>query len=195
MESILETLSQSIGIVGYIILFFCSLGGGFVAIVAASVLSSGVIESIDSLNIYVCIIIASIANFTGSSLLFYMARYKKKEVMKYFNAHRRKIALSHIWIKKYSYFVIFINKYFYGIKTIIPLVIGFSKFDGKKFLIYNLLASFAWGAIIGGISYAMGDIIKNIYTKYSNPYIFPIIGGIIVVVIFIVAKKTAKKHR
>ncbi|WP_258865580.1 DedA family protein [Helicobacter sp. MIT 99-5507] len=193
MESILETLSQSIGIWGYAVLFFYSFGGGLVALIAASILSSGVIESINSLNIYVCIFIASIANFIGSSLLFYMARYQKKEVMKYFSAHRRKIALSHIWIKKYSYLIIFIHKYLYGIKTIIPLVIGFSKFDSKKFLIYNFFASFVWGILIGGFSYAMGDIIRNLYDKYSNPYIFPIVGIIIIVLFFILANKITKK--
>ncbi|RDU57623.1 DedA family protein [Helicobacter sp. MIT 99-5507] len=189
----LETLSQSIGIWGYAVLFFYSFGGGLVALIAASILSSGVIESINSLNIYVCIFIASIANFIGSSLLFYMARYQKKEVMKYFSAHRRKIALSHIWIKKYSYLIIFIHKYLYGIKTIIPLVIGFSKFDSKKFLIYNFFASFVWGILIGGFSYAMGDIIRNLYDKYSNPYIFPIVGIIIIVLFFILANKITKK--
>lgn len=193
MESILETLGQSIGIWGYAVLFFYSFGGGFVALIAAGILSSGVIESINSLNIYICIIIASIANFVGSSLLFYMARYQKKEVMKYFIAHRRKIALSYIWIKKYSYLIIFIHKYLYGIKTIIPLVIGFSKFDSKKFLIYNFFASFLWGVIVGGLSYIMSDIIRNIYNKYSNPYIFPIIGIAIIVLLFIFANKIAKK--
>ncbi len=193
MESILDTLSQSIGLWGYIVLFFYSFGGGFIALVAAGILSSGVIESINSLNIYICILIASIANFIGSSLLFFMARYQKKEVIKYFRSHRRKIALSHIWIKKYSYFIIFIHKYLYGIKTIVPLVIGFSKFKHNKFLLYNFISSFIWGIVIGGFSYAMGDFIRTTYDKYANPYIFPIIAIVIIGILTIFLNKITKK--
>lgn len=193
MESILETLSQSIGIWGYVVLFFYSFGGGLVALVAAGILSSGVIENINSLNIYICIFIASVANFIGSSLLFFMSRYQKKEVMKYFRSHRRKIALSHIWIKKYSYLIVFIHKYLYGIKTIIPLVIGFSKFDRNKFLIYNFTASFIWGAIVGGVSYIMGDFIRKIYNQYANPYILPVITITMVILIILFVNKITKK--
>ncbi|RAX51635.1 hypothetical protein CCY99_08715 [Helicobacter sp. 16-1353] len=193
MESILQSLSQSIGIWGYIVLFFYSLGGGFVAILAAGILSSGVVESITTLNIYLCIFVASIANFIGSSGLFYLSRFQKAEVIKFFKNHRRKIALSHIWIKKYDYWIIFIQKYLYGIKTIIPIVIGFSKYSLKKFLIYNFIASFIWGSVVGGISYMMGDIIERIYTKYSNPYIFPVVGIGILILFFFLANMITKK--
>lgn len=193
METILESLSQSIGIWGYIVLFFYSLGGGFVAILAAGILSSGVVESINTLNIYICIFVASMANFIGSSGLFYLSRFQKSEVMKFFKNHRRKIALSHIWIKKYGYWIIFIQKYLYGIKTIVPIVIGFSKYNLKKFIMYNFIASFIWGGVIGGISYMMGDIIERIYNKYSNPYIFPIVGIGILVLFFVLANIITKK--
>lgn len=198
MESILESLSQSIGIWGYVVLFFYSLGGGFVAILAAGILSSGVIISINPLNIFVCIFIAGIANFIGSSGLFYLARFQKVEVMKFFRNHKRKIALSYIWIKKYDFWIIFIQKYLYGIKTIIPIVIGFSKYNIKKFLIYNLLASLLWAMVVGGISYMMGDFIKNLYEKYSNPFIFPIFMlcflGFLFVLLKIFAKKKPKER-
>lgn len=193
MESILESLSQSIGIWGYIVLFFYSLGGGYVAILAAGILSSGVIESLSSLNIYLCIFVASIANFIGSSGLFYLSRFQKSEVMKYFKKHRRQIALSHIWIKKYDYWIIFIQKYLYGVKTIIPIVVGFSKYPIKIFLFYNFIASFVWGISLGFISYIMGDVLKKIYDEYANIYIFPIVGIGILVLFFILTKIFTKK--
>lgn len=192
MDSILQSLGESIGIWGYVILFFYSLGGGFVALLAAGILSS--VES-SSLNIIACILVAGIANLLGSSGLFYLSRYQKAEVMRFLKNHRRKIALSHIWIKKFDYFIIFIHKYLYGIKTIIPMVIGFSKYSDKKFIIYNFFASFLWAVIIGVLSYAMGDALRYAYEKYSNPYIFPAIGIFIIIALVILANKITKNVR
>lgn len=192
MESILQTLSQSMGIIGYVILFFYSLGGGFVALLAAGILAS--VES-SSLNIFFCVLIAGMANFIGSSGLFYLSFYQKNEVMKFFKNHRRKIALSHIWIKKFGVWIIFIHKYLYGIKTIVPLVVGFSKYSSKKFITYNFFASFLWAILIGSVSYAMGDVIRRIYERYSNPYIFPIIAVCFIVGIVLLADKITKSAK
>lgn len=187
MDAILQTLSDSIGIWGYVILFFYSLGGGFVALLAAGILSSA-----ESLNIFICILVAGSANFIGSCLLFYLSRYQKNEVMKMFQKHRRKIALAHIWIKKFGVWIIFIHKYLYGIKTIVPIVVGFSKYAGKKFVAYNALASFVWASAIGVIAYIMGDLIRQIYERYSNPYIFPVSALCIILAFVFLANKITK---
>lgn len=190
LESILQTLSQSLGIWGYIILFFYSLGGGFVALLAAGILSS--VES-SSFNIIICVFTAGIANLLGSSGLFYLSRYQKNEVMKFLKNHKRKIALSHIWIKKFGVWIIFIHKYLYGIKTIVPMVIGFSKYSVRKFLAYNAVASMLWAIIIGSASYIMGDVIRRLYQQYSNPYIFPIIGIAVILAIVFIADRITKR--
>ena len=185
-ETIIEIWDTYVEKWGYVILFFYSLGGGFVALLAAGILSS--IES-NSLNIALCIFVAGIANLIGSSALFYLSRYQKSEVMRFLKNHRRKIALSHIWIKKFDYFIIFIHKYLYGIKTIVPMVIGFSKYSGKKFVLYNFFASFLWAIIIGALSYA---VLRRAYDEYSNPYIFPAIGICIIVILVFVANRVTK---
>ena len=199
MDSILQSLGESIGLWGYAILFFYSLGGGFVALLAAGIISSvgvaGLGENANSLNILLCILVAGSANFIGSSALFYLSRYQKSDVMRFLKNHRRKIALSHIWIKKFDFLIIFIHKYLYGIKTIVPMVIGFSKYSGKKFVFYYFFASFLWAGLIGVLSYAMGDVLRRAYEKYSNPYIFPAIGICAIIALIFVANKITKSAR
>ena len=112
--------------------------------------------------------------------------------MRFLKNHRRKIALSHIWIKKFDYFIIFIHKYLYGIKTIIPMVIGFSKYSKKKFILYNFFASFLWAGLIGALSFAMGETLRRAYDEYSNPYIFPAIGIFIIVILVFIANRVTK---
>ena len=118
MQDILTNLSTY----GYIILFLYSLGGGMVAIIGAGLLSFE-----GNMNLTLSIIIAAIANFIGDMILVYMGRYNKSSVMPYFKSHKRKLALAQILFKKYGDKIIFIKKYVYGLKTLVPLAIGLTK--------------------------------------------------------------------
>ena len=78
------------------ILFVYSLGGGMVGILAA-----GVLSSLGKMELHWCIAIAFVANALGSSLLYIMGKYGKKDLMPYFKKHRRKLALAMLKIKQY----------------------------------------------------------------------------------------------
>lgn len=156
---------------GYIVLFLYSLGGGFVALMAA-----GVLAFAGKMDLTTAISVAFVANFIGDTLLFYMARYHKSDMMNYFRNHRRKLALSHILMKKHGTWVIFFQKFVYGIKTLIPLAIGITKYDFKKFTFYNFFASALWAVVVGCVSYLSGSVIMSAYEVIAQrPWIAPII--------------------
>ncbi|MDX9757104.1 MAG: DedA family protein, partial [Sulfurimonas sp.] len=87
----MEDTFSNLATYGYIGLFLYSLGGGFVAIVAA-----GVLSYMGKMDLGLSIFIAFVANAAGSFLLFYMARYQKSMMMEGLRKHRRKLALAHI---------------------------------------------------------------------------------------------------
>ena len=137
---------------GYIALFLYSFGGGFIGLAIASVLSySG------DLNIYVSILIAGISNFIGGQFLFFLARKNKNYAKDMMRKHGRKIALTHLLMRKYGSFVIFIQKYIYGIKTLVPLAMGITKYSAIKFTILNAMAAFLWACVIGYASFIGGE--------------------------------------
>ncbi len=166
MEDILTNLETY----GYIVLFLYSFGGGFIALMGA-----GVLSYTGHMDLEIAILVAFIANFLGDTMLFYMGRYNKKDVMGYLHKHKRKLALSHILMKRHGSWVIFLQKYVYGIKTLIPLAIGLTKYDFKKFTLLNLFASAIWAVVIGIASYMAGEAIKSVYEIIAQkPYIAPI---------------------
>ena len=137
---------------GYIALFLYSFGGGFIGLAIASVLSySG------DLNIYLSILIAGISNFIGGQFLFFLARKNKNYAKDMMRKHGRKIALTHLLMRKYGSFVIFIQKYIYGIKTLVPLAMGITKYSAIKFTILNAMAAFLWACVIGYASFIGGE--------------------------------------
>ncbi len=187
MQDVLNSLSTY----GYIILFIYSLGGGMVALIAAGALSySG------QMDLSMSILVAFVANAIGDSLLFYISRYNKYQMMPYLKKHRRKLALSHILMKKYGDKIIFFQKFVYGIKTLIPIAIGFTKYSAFKFNILNIISAAIWSLAVAIISYKAGETLVNI-SKYisSNPWLAPIILISLLGLLWLYMQLATKKKR
>ena len=156
---------------GYIGLFLYSLGGGFVALLGA-----GVLSFLGKMDLTTSIAIAFTANALGDILLVYLARYQKSMMMEGLKKHRRKLALSHIYMKKYGSWIILIQKFVYGIKTIIPIAIGLTKYDFKKFIVFNIGSSAIWALVVGLGSYYSGSaLVKLAEIIGDKPWIAPVI--------------------
>jgi len=148
---------------GYIILFLYSFGGGFLALVVAGILAfSG------ELNIFVVILVAGAANFVGDQFLFTLARKNKAQAKQMMQKHRRKIAMAHLMMRKYGSWVIFLQKYIYGIKTLIPLAMGLTKYDYKKFMFFNVFATALWAILIGSAAYMLGDLVYTYIDEFKS---------------------------
>ena len=156
---------------GYIGLFLYSLGGGFVALVGA-----GILSFMGKMDLTLSISIAFIANSIGDVMLFYLARYQKSMMMTNLRKHRRKLALAHIMMKKNGSWIILIQKFIYGIKTLIPIAIGLTKYDFKKFAVLNVLSAGVWALAFGLGSFYSGSALVEFVKLISNkPWIAPII--------------------
>lgn len=167
----MEDTFTSLATYGYIGLFLYSLGGGFVALIAA-----GVLSFMGKMDLTLVIAIAFVANALGDTLLFYMARYQKSMMMDGLRKHRRKLALSHIMMKKYGSWIILFQKFVYGIKTLIPIAIGLTKYDFKRFTVLNILSAGVWAISIGLGSYYSGSVLVKVAETISDkPWIAPIV--------------------
>lgn len=167
----MEDTFSSLVTYGYIGLFLYSFGGGFIALLAA-----GVLSYMGKMDLTTSIAIAFTANALGDMLLFYMARYQKTMMMDGLRKHRRKLALSHIMMKKYGSGIILIQKFVYGIKTLIPIAIGLTKYDMKKFAILNVFSAAVWALVVGLGSYYSGEpLMKLAELIGGKPWIAPLL--------------------
>jgi membrane protein DedA with SNARE-associated domain len=99
----------------------------------------------------------------------------------------RKIALAHIMMRKYGSFVVFIQKYIYGIKTLIPLAMGLTKYSSIKFSILNAFATVLWACIVGYLSFTAGEYILSLGDDFKY------VGLAIVLVMFLLLSYVFKK--
>ncbi len=179
---------------GYLAVAFFSFGGSLVVVAAAAVLSY-----MGKMDLYVALSIATLFNFLGDNFLFYLGRYHKEDIKPYFKKHQQKIALSILIMRKYGVLAIFIQKFLYGIKTLIPISMSLSKYDFKKFVFYNIFASIVFVAAIGMGSYYASENIIALFDKFKDrPWIVPIllfsfIGSAFLIMHTILNRRNKKK--
>ncbi len=185
----MEDIINSLATYGYVILFFYSLGGGMVAIIAAGILSYA-----GKMDLATSIFIAFLANAIGDSLLFYMSRYNKSQMMPYLKKHKRKLALSHILMKRYGDKIIFFQKFVYGIKTLIPIAIGLTKYSFTKFNILNIISAAIWALLLGLSSFYAGEALSNFASYFSMyPWLAPLIIGSLLGALWLYFQKATEK--
>jgi len=142
---------------GYIILFIWSMMEGETGLVMA-----GVMCHTGDMILPMAIFVAGLGGFTGDQLYFYIGRYNKKFIHKEFKEHRLKFALANLLLKKYGWPLIFAQRYMYGLRTIIPMAIGVTKYDAKKFALINLISAFSWATLTIVPAYIFGEEILEV---------------------------------
>ena len=127
---------------GYVILFAWSILEG-----EAGLIMAGLLSHTGDMNVYMAVFIAGLGGFAGDQIYFYIGRFNKAYVHKKFRGQRRKFALSHLLLKKYGWPIIFMQRYIYGMRTIIPISIGLTRYSAKMFAFINLISAWCWAAI------------------------------------------------
>ena len=90
----MQDIINSVSTYGYIVLFFYSLGGGMVALIAAGILSFA-----GKMDITLSIIVAAVANTIGDTLIFYVARFNKNSLMPYIKIIKESLLMQEFWPK------------------------------------------------------------------------------------------------
>lgn len=172
---------------GYIFLFVYSLGGGLAGIVA-----SGVLSALGKMDLVASILLASTANLLGSTLLAYLGRYQKQDFEKYIYKHGRKVALVRLWLIRYGVLLIIAHKYIYGFKTLLPLIVGISRYPMPRFYIWNTIASYLWGILMGLLGFSASSLVMDAFERIKGyPYALPLLFvGVLIFLWIFIGRKT-----
>jgi membrane protein DedA with SNARE-associated domain len=158
---------------GYIILFIWSILEGELGLVMAGLLSHA-----GSMNLFWAIFVAGLGGFVGDQIYFYTGRYNKEYINKKFAQHSRKFALATLLLRKYGIWIIFAQRYMYGMRTILPISIGLTRYSAKKFAIVNLISAWCWAALTIVPVWYFGNMIIKVFHNILNHwyYAIPIIA-------------------
>lgn len=147
-EYLLELLHEY----GYIILFVWSIMEGEIGLIMA-----GLMSHTGGMHVLMAIFVAGLGGFAGDQIYFYIGRFNKGFIQRKLHRQRRKFAIAHLLLKKHGWPIIFIQRYLYGLRTVIPMSIGITKYSAGKFAIINLISAWTWAAITITPAYLMGE--------------------------------------
>lgn len=152
-----QTLIEWLKEYGYIVLFLWSMIEGETGLVMA-----GVLSHTGDMSVPIAILVAGFGGFLGDQIWFYVGRYNKSYVHKEFEAHRRKFAKTRLLLRKYGIWLIFFQRFIYGMRTIIPIAIGVSGYDKRKFAIVNFVSGFVWASVTIIPAYIYGEELLSV---------------------------------
>lgn len=180
---------------GYIILFAWGMLEGEAGLVMA-----GLLSHTGDMNLYIAIFVAGLGGFAGDQVYFYIGRFNKGHVHKRFKGQRRKFAFAHLLLKRHGWPIIFVQRYMYGMRTIIPISIGLTRYSGKMFAFINLISAWCWAAItIVPVWYFGDEILVVLHWAKEHWYlaipIAAIFGGSIIYIFNKATKKVDRRVR
>jgi len=142
---------------GYVILFAWSVLEGELGLIMG-----GLLCHTGDMVVPIAIFVAGIGAFMGDMVAFLTGRYNKVFIQKKLVSQRRKFALAHLLLKRYGWPIIFAQRYMYGMRTIIPLSIGLTRYSAKKFAFINIISAWIWASVTIVPVWYFGEEILNV---------------------------------
>jgi len=173
---------------GYIILFVWSIFEGETGLVMA-----GILSYTGSMNLGLSIIVGAFGGFVGDQIYFYLGKLNKKWILEEFKTHKRKFARARLLIRKFGGWVIFLQRFIYGMRTVIPMTIGLSGYNPRKFAIINFFSAIIWASVTIIPSYFFGDKLLLILKWLKEHWYIGISGFIIIILILSYINKKEDK--
>ena len=175
----------------YPILFIWSIMEGETGLIMA-----GILSHTGDMNLWISILVAGLGGFVGDTIYFLIGRLNRKVVSKKLKKHRRKFALAHLLLNRYGWTIIFLQRYMYEMRTIIPIAIGMTKYDTTKFLIINFISAMIWASITILLAWYFGDeLIRFLESLKGYWYIILPIAFMMVAGIFYYFRTVTQKNR
>lgn len=165
---------------GYVVLFVWSILEGEMGLIMA-----GILSHTGDMSVPVSIAVAGFGGFVGDQIYFYIGRYNKKYIYTKLYSQRRKFAIAHLLLKKYGWPIIFVQRYMYGMRTVIPMAIGLTKYSARQFALINFVSALFWAALTIIPAYFYGaeilEILKWIkaHWYFAIPLIAVVVGTIL----------------
>lgn len=166
---------------GYIVLFFWSILEGEMGLIMA-----GIFSHMGDMSLPISIAVGGFGGFIGDQIYFYIGRFNKRYIHNKLRSQRRKFAIAHLLLKKYGWPVIFVQRYMYGMRTVIPMAIGLTQYSSRQFAIVNFISAIFWASITIIPAYYYGSEILNILKWIKGHWFFaiPLIGSFVWLIIY-----------
>ena len=166
IQSIIDWLVNVISVLGYPGVFISVFLESFIAPIPSEIILpfSGFVASIGSMNIYLVIIVATLAAYLGSLPFYFIGRWGEKPVLTFLERYGKYLFIKKSDVEKgfevfnkYGNGVVFVGRVIPIIRTLISFPAGVAKMNFVKFTIYTLFGSLIWNIVLSYTGFILGD--------------------------------------
>jgi membrane protein DedA with SNARE-associated domain len=130
------------------------------------------------------ILTAFAGSFLGDQFFFYLGRRQGKSLLRRFHFIARRFRAALRLIEKYGVFVAFLSRFTYGLRIVLPVILGITRLSARVFLAINLGSAIVWAAIFSLAGYLFGKsatLFLEDVGKYEH-YLILMLAGLIMTI-------------
>jgi membrane protein DedA with SNARE-associated domain len=155
-----------------------------VVLIGGSLVGTGTLSFIPTL------IVTTVGSILGFMTLFFIGWMLDKKIIK--SGKLKFISLEAVlkveaWFNKYGYWVIAINRFLPGTRSVVSFFAGMSRLDIKKTVILSTISAFLWNFLIIYLGMLFGENVE-VVDKYLDTYSNIVIAVTIIIVLFFTAR-------
>jgi len=190
----METLLQYFIEYGYLVIFIGTFIEGEVVLIAG-----GFLIHDGYLDFKVMILIATLAAIIGDNIFYWIGRSQRMGKMHPWVARflnfigEHQLFKGEEFVRRHGGKLVFFVRFLYGLRFAGAMTAGYLAMGFKRFFLFNLIGSFAWALIIGGIGYlfvqSLDLVVKG--EKLAKFGLLLVIAGLIAIY-FITRRKKRK---
>ena len=157
------------------------------------------------------LVLAVVGSLIHDHVFFYIGRFTRFEVLLWsykkklssYRKFKKKINKRLTMLERYGVILIIGFRFMYGLRTIVPIIIGLSPITKTKFFLLDLLGALIWSCIFIYGGYFFGSAVTNalqiIHDKYKISWLAIILIALITIIVlltlYFVIKSKIKKAK
>ena len=106
------------------------------------------------------ILIAFLGTLSGDQLFFYIGRKYGSKILASHPAWQVRADRVRRLLERFQDFLILLFRFFYGLRTLTPFVLGLSRVSRGRFLLFNTVGALVWAIAIGTGGYLFGQALE-----------------------------------
>ncbi len=174
---------------------------GYLAVVAGTfiegeaALLAGAFMANQGYLTFVGVVLAAMAGSQITDWMYFLlGRTKGTQLLNKRPAWKQKTLKVNQFVEKYPIAILFLYRFMYGFRTVIPLVIGLSSISVWRFWLIGMLGTICWSLSFATLGFWLGKAVDQ-YLAQLNTYKWPLLVGAAVLVAFIAWGINWKKRK
>lgn len=113
-------------------------------------------------------VVTCLSSILADQFLFFLGRYQGRWLLKKFPSMQPRMDRLHGFLERNQRWIGFMLRFAYGFRTLIPIALGTSHVDAKRFVFLNVLSAIAWTTIFTSIGFLLGGTIEHALGKFEH---------------------------